>query len=178
MTRKQTHTGKRTKQKETTQINNTINLLSKKINLDLFMACILQASQSQKKVLQNTKDRTKATIACSFPTHKIKAFPASIPQRMVPSCDSSELLFENPSTLQFSKYLWTSKPSYEDAWFLGTKIKSTEKDSLQQNFEAGTPTIEKYQQNDGTETYLSTRDDNSSTPKTANYNNRSNNLQS
>jgi hypothetical protein len=34
--------------KETLEINNTINLLSRKTNLNLFMACILPASHSQK----------------------------------------------------------------------------------------------------------------------------------
>jgi hypothetical protein len=33
--------------------------------------------------------------------------------------------------------------AYEDAWFPGTENKTTQKDVLQQNFEAGTPTIEK-----------------------------------
>jgi hypothetical protein len=33
--------------------------------------------------------------------------------------------------------------AYEDAWFPGTKNKTTQKDVLQHNFEAGTPTIEK-----------------------------------
>jgi hypothetical protein len=64
---------------ETTKINNTINLLSRKTDLNLFMECILQASQSQKKVLRNTKDRTKATTGHSFLTHRIKAFPTSTP---------------------------------------------------------------------------------------------------
>jgi hypothetical protein len=49
---------------------------------------------------------------------------------IVPSSDGSQLLFVNPSTLQ-------------DAWFLGTETKSREKDGLQQNLKAGTPTIEK-----------------------------------
>jgi hypothetical protein len=62
---------------------------------------------------------------------------------MVPSSDSSELLFVNPSALQFSEKLWTWQPTYEDAWFPRTEIKSTDKDGLQQNLEAGTPTIEK-----------------------------------
>jgi hypothetical protein len=65
---------------------------------------------------------------------------------MVPSSDSSQLLFVKPSALQFSEKLWTRQPAYEDAWFPGTETKSTDKDGLQQNLEAGTPTIEKQQQ--------------------------------
>jgi hypothetical protein len=36
------------------------------------------------------------------------------------------------------------KSAYEYAWFPGTENKSTQKDILQENFEEGTPTIEKY----------------------------------
>ena len=65
---------------------------------------------------------------------------------MVPSSNRFELLFENPFALQFSKQLWTLQPAYEDAWFLGTEMKSKDKDGMQQNLEVGTPTIEKQQQ--------------------------------
>jgi hypothetical protein len=65
---------------------------------------------------------------------------------MVHSYDSSQLLFVKPSALQFLKNLWTRQLTYEDAWFPGTETKSTDKDGLQQNLEARTPTIEKQQQ--------------------------------
>jgi hypothetical protein len=89
--------------KETMQINNTINLLNRKTDLNLFMACILQASQSQKKFCKIERIGERQQVGFNFPTHRIKSFPTSTPRRMVPSCDSFKLVLENPSALQFSK---------------------------------------------------------------------------
>ena len=88
--------------KETTQINNIINLLSTKTDLNLFMVCILQASQRQKMSCKIERTGKMKQVDIFFdPENK------SIPCHYTPTNGSPlwqlRIHFLNPFASQFSK---------------------------------------------------------------------------
>ena len=84
---------------ETTQINNTINLLSTKTEYSRYIIFEPIPSMHPRRfsvaedALQDTNDNTKATGGHIFLIQRIKACPITRPWQMLSPCDNSKFIF-------------------------------------------------------------------------------------